>query len=316
MTAPRKRAAKPPEPAPPAHALPEPGETERKAIVEAAKQQRRRPVRIRLKIEQLGPSNLSVGAAHGDDAGHVVRLRETFGSRSGAYADDALNALINIVGPEGKEPSERTVNAGLAVLGAIEPRDELEAAMALQIIAAHTASLEFLNRARRNMGEYRDTACAYVNAATKLSRTMAVQIEALARLRSGGKQTHEVRYVYVNGPVLGAGAQAVFGARGGGLRCANFDQPHGSGAPALTIAPGEPVWSENTARDAMPVAVGPREAPLPDARRRGGLGGAEGQGERPLSDGGLHTRADASASDGPGASQAGARDALNHGGQE
>ena len=275
-----KRAAKKPRVQEPAKAdLRDPTTAESKAIVEAAKRQLERPARVKLKASESAPKVLSVEPVHNNRDGSIAHLRETFGTRSGDYANRGLTTLINIVGPAGKTAAEETINAGLALLGAIEPRDELEAAMAQQIIASHVASLEFLERARMNMGEYRDTACAYVNAATKLSRTMAVQIEALAKIRNGGKQTHEVRYVYVNGPVLGAGAQAVFGVPGGGVRGTNFDQPHGTSAPAaLAFAPSVPVWSENPGRDAMPVAGGEGEEALPDARRSEGLRRAEREG--------------------------------------
>lgn len=273
MATARKKAAKPAAPE-----LREPTASETKAFGEAATRQLKRPERAKLKVTETAPRSIAYEPPHKNAAGAYALVREAFGTRSSAFAGHALLELANMAGDPGK-PSEEAINAALAILGAIEPRDELEAAMAEQIIAAHVASLQFLNRARANMGEYRDTACAYVNAATKLSRTMAVQIEALAKLRNGGKQTHEVRYVYVNGPVLGAGAQAVFGLPGGGVRGSNFDQPHGGSDPAaLAFAPGVPVWREDPTRDALPVAGGEGEEALPDARRSEGLGRTEGEG--------------------------------------
>ena len=292
--------------------LREPTAAETKAIGEAAQRQLERPARANLKVSKSEAGVVTVASPHSDDQGSIAHLRETFGSRSNDFVDYALTGLMNSVGQAGKAVQEEAVNAGLAMLGAIAPRDELEAAIAQQIVAAHHASLEFLSRARLNMGEYRDTACAYVNAATKLSRTMAVQIEALAKLRSGGKQTHEVRYVYVNGPVFGPGAQAMFGsAPGGGVRGTNFDQPHAAtGSPALAFAPGIPVWSEDAERNSLPIPSGERPETLPDARGCEGLGSAEGEGERAVSDGSLHTGASSGAGAGAGTGEAGARDRL------
>lgn len=91
--------------------------------------------------------------------------------------------------------------------------------------------------------------------ALKLTRTFATQIEALAKLRNGGKQQVEVRHVYVNGnAVIGD----VHAGTGGGGSLENGRRPH---APGLAFAPGEAVRGDIQAeREAVPVAGGEGEA--------------------------------------------------------
>ena len=93
----------------------------------------------------------------------------------------------------------------------------------------------------------------YTNMATKVSRTEATHIDTLGKLRFGVKQTHEVRYAYVNGnAVVGDGAQAVFG----GVEThpsppcdRKFGQPHECGVQALC---GPEMRSQDARRVTLP----------------------------------------------------------------
>lgn len=92
------------------------------------------------------------------------------------------------------------LNAGLAIIGAVAPTNELEAALAAQMVASnHFAMLSWERAARQT-----DMVVVQANAAlaNKASRTFTLQMEALAKLRRGGEQV--VRHVHVN-----EGGQAV-----------------------------------------------------------------------------------------------------------
>jgi Phage integrase family len=72
-------------------------------------------------------------------------------------------------------------------------------------------------------------------------------------------------------------AQAVVGnvttgpATGGGGESENGGQPFAPGdARALAFAPGVPLWSADPRREAVPVAGGEGQEPMPDARRSSG----------------------------------------------
>jgi hypothetical protein len=89
----------------------------------------------------------------------------------------------------------------------------------------------------------------YMNAATKLQRTMAAQIEALARLRRGGEQNVIVKHVHDHD-----GGQAIVGnvQAGGGGRdgIGNSGQAH-----ARAFSDTE-MGCEVEVREALPIAGG------------------------------------------------------------
>lgn len=245
----------------------DPSASERRAIEAANEAQAARPARARVTVASSKDRCVSLEMPHSDAMGAAALLRETFGTRSEGFTDHSLQQLANAL-IAGDDVTTRQYEAGLALMGAIAPRDELEAAIGLQIVATHTASLDLMQRARLNAGKYVESAAAYTNMATKLSRTMAAHVETLAKLRSGGKQTHEVRYIYVNGPAaFGPGAKAAAAYGQGGGQFGNPGQSHT--APQLAHLGGQlcpPVWSENAEGVALSVpGCGGPEA-LPDAR--------------------------------------------------
>jgi hypothetical protein len=246
----------------------EPTPAEVAGISQALENQARRPSRASIAVGASKGHSLVINNPHTDTTGWLAQLTDTFGTSSETFANQSMARVATAVTQPKKQVTEAEVNAALALMGAIAPTNELEAAIGEQIIAAHTASLEFLQRARLNAGEYRDTAVAYVNAATKLTRTMGGLVETLAKLRSGGRQRIEV--VYVNGPaVFGDNAQTVIAGGGTGDNSGNVDQPHASGTIArLAAATGLPMRSQDAEGDALPVAS--REGPkaLQDARRQ------------------------------------------------
>lgn len=86
------------------------------------------------------------------------------------------------------------------------------------------------------------------------------------KLRSGGKQQVEVRYVYANGPAaIGDNAQAVFGTLNGVRDRGKPPQPRVAG-PAL--APGAAVRSEDAAGHVLSSTSHARQEALPAPRRQ------------------------------------------------
>jgi len=233
--------------------LREPTEAERAAGGAAITSQSQRPTRAALRVARNDNGNVAISNPHADWKGWTAQISEAFGTTSSDYANEALARLINVVNGRAQPLTEGRANSVLALMSAIAPRDEQEAAIGEQIVATHFASMEFLRRAQLNAGEYRDTAVAYAGVATKLSRTMAVHVEALAKLRNGGKQQVIVKHVYVDA----RGSQNVIGSEihsaGGGANLKALGQPHGPDAIAsLAAAPSAPLWSEEPARVAVP----------------------------------------------------------------
>lgn len=276
-----------------------PTASEARAIAAARAAQDRRTPPVAMTQDTSKPGVLAVGPPHSDAYGWQSQLLETFGTVSHDFANVSAARIGTALTAKGaSHPSQADTNAGMAVMAAIAPQNELEALMGEQILAAHVASMGFMHRAKMNAGESFEVAAAYVGMATKLSRTMATQIEALAKLRSGGKQQVIVKHVYVSGnAIVGDGGQAVFGgieAHGGGGFLAKPGQGHGpNGDEAALDALGPEVWGEDASGYALSGAGDARAAALQAARRESD-GSAHGEGERPLQTRALHEGASTS----------------------
>jgi hypothetical protein len=88
---------------------------------------------------------------------------------------------------------------------AAAPRDEIEAALAVQMAFTHTAAMAILAKLDVAFATERRVA-AFGSAAARLLRAYAMQVEVLRRLRNGGQQFVRVEHVHVSD-----GGQAVIG---------------------------------------------------------------------------------------------------------
>jgi hypothetical protein len=86
---------------------------------------------------------------------HRTRLREPFGNiLSDEFVDVMMRKLIDALRPSPFDSlDEATLNAGLAIISSMQPQSELEALLAVQIIATGTSGLRFLRESHRQMTE-------------------------------------------------------------------------------------------------------------------------------------------------------------------
>jgi hypothetical protein len=101
--------------------------------------------------------------------------------------------------------SEMSVNAVLAFIEATEPKNEIEAALAIQMACAHAVTMAVLSRAGGAYGGNRHVAMMAA-AAARLLHSFTAQVETMRRLRSGGTQVIRIERVEVK-----EGGQAVIG---------------------------------------------------------------------------------------------------------
>lgn len=242
-----------------APAAPHPSKDEERAILAAMCRTVERPTRGEIKLDQTDNA-VQVNSPHADRDGWNVRMQDTFGTRSGAFSDACINWLANAAAERGKPLSQTTVNAALAIVAAAAPTDEMEALLAVQMFATHDLSMEMMRRAKQS-SDLRSLA-EYGTLATKLSRTMTAQIEALGKLRRGGEQTVRVEHVHVY-----EGGQAVVGVvnQGGGGHGRTTERVHG---PDIAVTLGPALLGQDAAGNGMPVPGDPRESPVPHPRRR------------------------------------------------
>lgn len=124
------------------------------------------------------------------------RMDVAFGSSDREFQTYCLSQIINILPDSSAGGKDYTlpVNAAVAMLTAIAPQNEMEAMLAVQMVASHHLALLSMQRTKRadQIPQFQ----ANGNMANKFARTHAAQVEALSRLRRGGEQV--VRHVHVN----------------------------------------------------------------------------------------------------------------------
>src|ERR1700720_4369909 len=152
------------------------------------------------------PRNDQWKAPTPDLEGHRKRLPEALGNTlSDEFVDVILGKLVEALRPGLYDQlEEATLNAALAIIDSMQPRSELQALLAVEIIATGFAGLRFLRQSHRNMTE--DFINVYGNYAIKLLRLQNDMIQTFDRYQRGNKQTVEVRHVHIH-----PGGQGVVG---------------------------------------------------------------------------------------------------------
>lgn len=215
----------------------------------------RQPVKVTLTPKPDGGK--SIGIAGKCETQGLLKLQKTFAAVSMDPVNARANELLKYLGSVGADNSDR-YNAALSFIESMEPRDQAEALLLVQMYVTHDAAIRALSQL--GSAEWVPTAQMFGNLATKLLRTSQGQMETLARMRRGGEQV--VRHVHVDN----RGGQAVIAKNvhtGGNGNGKIDDQSHATGAagvgPALLGADpfgnGVPIPSRERA-EAVPYARG------------------------------------------------------------
>ena len=135
---------------------------------------------------------------------------------------------------DAKQCAKEVLLAAELVSG-IDPTDQIEGILAIQMVATHKAAMECLRRAHLSQQTFkaRDSSLKH---AERLFSTFTRQMEALDKHRGKGQQKVTVEHVHVN-----EGGQAIVGnvTQSGKTKPARQKKP-----PALTHAPGEMLETE------------------------------------------------------------------------
>lgn len=174
--------------------------------------QRNRNKPNKIKLTKGGPKgSLYVEAVNHDDPLFATKFMEMLGTSDPDLQQHLLNQVaLSFAGvatakDTDKEKSIQACNTAMAILNGIQPQDELEAMLSIQMIGVHNMAMQAIARAMLR-GQTFEGKEANVNQATKMLRTFAVQMEALKNYRTGGQQKMTVEHVHVNN-----GGQAIVG---------------------------------------------------------------------------------------------------------
>jgi hypothetical protein len=166
---------------------------------------------IKFKKSEDTSSNTTLVHHATDETLTVAKFTESFGTPDGDLQSYLLNQVVQTFrgfvssGGFDYDRIAEFANNAMALLNGIQPQDEIEGMLAVQMIAVHNMAMETMKRAMITDQTFAGKE-ANVNQATKMLRTFNVQIEALKRYRTGGQQKVIVEHVHVT-----AGGQAIVG---------------------------------------------------------------------------------------------------------
>jgi hypothetical protein len=186
---------------------------------------------------------------HPEEAiGHIL-LMEALGGADQDFVHGLLGQLAN-AGSQGRQIDERGLNFMLSVVKGIQPKDQIEAMLAAQMVAVHMATMTFARRLQHvdNIPQQDSAERAF----NKLARTYATQMEALKRYRTGGEQKVTVQHVSVQ-----EGGQAIVG-----------NVTHSSRETTPTTVATSPLALTNAGDVPMPIIEEAKERVRIPARRR------------------------------------------------
>jgi hypothetical protein len=181
-------------------------------------------------------------------AADILGMMLAFGTTEPGVANLLLNGLINAAceGSSAKPPSEEEINRALAAVHGIGAKDEVEAMLAVQMVATQGAAVRALRLLKNS--ETVPQQDSNGNLAVKLMRTFTAQVEALQRNRGKGQQKVTVEHVHVH-----SGGQAVVGVvenSGRGSQRKSEDQ---CDAKQIAHAPQATMRSADTERQPLSV---------------------------------------------------------------
>ena len=153
------------------------------------------PAAPRLKVSDDSSGATQIAPDHPDPCMAQALLMEALATTDACFVVGLIGQLAD-AGTRRRKLDERGLNFMLSVVKGAKPKDQIEAMLAAQMAAVHTATMTFARRLANveNIAQQDSAERAF----NKLARTFASQVEALKRYRMGGEQKVTVQHVTVN----------------------------------------------------------------------------------------------------------------------
>ncbi len=175
----------------------------------ARHEQRAKRTPIKFKAPEGESKDPDITLKDPEDLLKVVKFLEATGTPDsdlqGYLLDQVMHTFKGIDAGASNDTLAISANYAFAMLTGIQPRDEIEGMLAVQMVGVHNMAMETLQRAMLSDQTFEGKQ-ANVYQATKMLRTFMAQVEALKKYRTGGQQKMIVEHVHVN-----EGGQAVVG---------------------------------------------------------------------------------------------------------
>jgi hypothetical protein len=149
---------------------------------------------VRVKMKRFGVNYGKLYPPGGDGKKWWAALKAALGTASSSFVYTSLEQLQAAARLPNGLVSEAAMNAAFAFIQAIAPKNEIEAALAIQMACTHSAAMAILGKIES--GGHPVVPCA--TAAATLMRTYTLQLEALRRLRGSEAQHVRVGHVHIN----------------------------------------------------------------------------------------------------------------------
>jgi hypothetical protein len=166
---------------------------------------------IKFKSVKSGSRNPTIALQEPDDPLLAVKMSEALGTPDsdlqGHLLDQVVQTFKGAVSTDGADHDKvaTAVNNAMAILNSIQPQDEIEGMLAVQMIGVHNIVMDAMQRAMLG-GQTFEGKKVNVDYATKMVRTFMMQMETLKKYRTGGPQKVMVGQVKVS-----EGGQAIVG---------------------------------------------------------------------------------------------------------
>ena len=160
---------------------------------------------VRVKLERINCDVSKSSPPDGNRAVWIDRLKTALGTASMEFVEATLFQLQAAARLPNSGVSEIAVNSALSMIESEQPRNETECAIVIQMACLHSATMAVLGRIGGGHGGDRHVLAA-ATAVSRLSRTFAILVETLRRLRTGGSQVIRIERVDIRD-----GGQAIIG---------------------------------------------------------------------------------------------------------
>jgi len=183
-------------------------EEEKTRIAKYNERKERTPVKVEIAKSDSGKPNIQLQGLK--DPLYEVKMLEALGTPDSDLQSHLLAQVCQTFegtvsdGVFDKDKVISAYNHSMAILSGIQPQDELEGMLAVQMIGVHNMAMDYMGKATRI--DRVDFMSTYMNGATKSLRAFVAQMEALKKYRTGGQQKMVVEHVHVN-----EGGQAIVG---------------------------------------------------------------------------------------------------------